>query len=135
MPYHRSLPLLILWALAGSAALAAQTGENSPGSVVPVRAIEAFANLPLYFEPNQGQTERQVKFLSRGAGHTLFLTPSKAVLLLTRREPGPIERWDTPRRGPAPPPGEGAPPLRAPKKEPERTRLKTPQQNNSSCLF
>jgi hypothetical protein len=98
VPYQRSLPLLTLSALAGSAALAAQTGENSPGSVVPVRAIEAFANLPLYFEPNQGQTERQVKFLSRGAGHTLFLTPSKAVLLLTRREPGPIERWNTARR-------------------------------------
>ncbi len=92
MPYHRSLPLLILSALAGSAALAAQTGENSPGSVVPVRAIEAFANLPLYFEPNQGQTERQVKFLSRGAGHTLFLTPSKAVLEPIREGGEPISQ-------------------------------------------
>jgi len=63
--------LLISSALAASAALATQTREkSSSGSVAPAPAIEAFANLPLYFEPNQGQTKGQVKFLSRGAGHT-----------------------------------------------------------------
>jgi len=93
---HRSLSLLISSALATTAALAAQTEEKSPsGSVAPVRAIEAFANLPLSFEPNQGQTVGQVKFLSRGAGHTLFLTQSKAVLLVTRFERGPLETWNT----------------------------------------
>jgi len=60
-----------------------------------VRAIETFANLPLSFEPNQGQTDGQVKFLSRGAGHTLFLTQSKAVLLVTRFERGPLDTWKT----------------------------------------
>ncbi len=39
-----------------------------------------FAKLPMRFEPNLGQTDPQVKFLSRGAGYTLFLTPSEAVL-------------------------------------------------------
>jgi len=93
---HRSLSLLISSALATSAALAAQTEEKSPsGSVAPVRAIETFANLPLSFEPNQGQTDGQVKFLSRGAGHTLFLTQSKAVLLVTRFERGPLDTWKT----------------------------------------
>src|SRR5882724_10272763 len=74
MPFTHPSSLLISSVLAASAALATQTREKSAsGSVVPGRAIEAFANLPLYFEPNQGQTEGQVKFLSRGAAHTLFL--------------------------------------------------------------
>ena len=34
------------------------------------------------FEPNQGQTDPQVKFLARGAGYGVFLTPSQAVLTL-----------------------------------------------------
>jgi Beta-propeller repeat len=40
------------------------------------------ANLPLYFEANQGQTDERVKFLSRGAGYTLFLTEDGATLSL-----------------------------------------------------
>lgn len=38
--------------------------------------------LPLRFEPNQGQTDAQVKFLARGAGYGLFLTSDRAVLRL-----------------------------------------------------
>src|SRR6266850_1919243 len=100
MPFtHPSLSLLISSVLAASAALATQTREKSAsGSVVPGRAIEEFANLPLYFEPNQGQTEGRVKFLSRSGGHVLFLTPSKAVLVLTKREPKHTESWKTERR-------------------------------------
>ena len=42
----------------------------------------AYAQLPLSFEANQGQTDRQVKFLSRGPGYALFLTPTGAVLFI-----------------------------------------------------
>jgi hypothetical protein len=45
----------------------------------------SFARLPLSFEPNLGQTDARVKFLSRGHGYTLFLTPTEA--LLSMREP------------------------------------------------
>lgn len=38
--------------------------------------------LPLTFEANRGQTDPQVKFLSRGRGYTLFLTATEAVLTL-----------------------------------------------------
>ena len=38
--------------------------------------------LPLFFEPNQGQTAAPVKFLARGAGYGLFLTADEAVLEL-----------------------------------------------------
>jgi hypothetical protein len=33
-----------------------------------------YSSLPLYFETDQGQTDRQVKFISRGVGYALFLT-------------------------------------------------------------
>jgi len=36
--------------------------------------------LPLIFELNAGQTSSEVKFMSRGAGHTLFLTSTEMVL-------------------------------------------------------
>lgn len=48
------------------------------------QVAQAFGNLPLAFEPNQGQTAAQVKFLARRAGATLFLTRDEAVLALQR---------------------------------------------------
>jgi hypothetical protein len=48
--------------------------------------FKAFGRLPLSFELNQGQTDEQVKFLSRGNGYALFLTPSEAVLALTKND-------------------------------------------------
>ena len=41
-------------------------------------------NLPLSFEPNAGQTDARVKFISRGAGYSLVLTPREAVFTLSR---------------------------------------------------
>lgn len=51
--------------LAGAAAQAAPTRE-----------------LPISFELNQGQADPRVRFLARGSGGTLFLTPTGAVLAL-----------------------------------------------------
>jgi beta-lactam-binding protein with PASTA domain len=42
----------------------------------------ALLGLPLSFEANQGQTDSQVKFLSRGDGYALFLTSNEAVFTL-----------------------------------------------------
>ena len=39
---------------------------------------------PLAFEANRGQADEQVKFLARGAGYTVFLTPTEAVVALDR---------------------------------------------------
>jgi len=43
-----------------------------------------YRGLPLIFEANAGQTDPAVKFLSRGPGYTLFLTPTEAALALIR---------------------------------------------------
>jgi hypothetical protein len=50
------------------------------------RLREKYGKLPLSFEPNQGQTDGHVKFLSRGKGYTMFLTSEGAVMEL--RAPG-----------------------------------------------
>jgi len=52
----------------------------------------ALGQLPLRFEPNQGQTDPRVKFLARGAGYRLFLTPDQAVLTLEARPKSAVVR-------------------------------------------
>jgi hypothetical protein len=44
----------------------------------------AYANLPLRFEENRGQTDPPVRFLARGSGSELFLADKEAVLVLTK---------------------------------------------------
>lgn len=44
---------------------------------MPPRVSEAYGNLSLSFDVNQGQTDPQVQFLSRGSGYSLFLTPTE----------------------------------------------------------
>ena len=59
----------------------AEPGERSR----PLPANRAAAKLlevPLSFEPNEGQADRAVEFLSRGSGYAVFLTPGKVVLNL-----------------------------------------------------
>src|SRR5712692_6222051 len=47
-------------------------------------ASTAYGQIPLSFEPNQGQTDPAVQFLSRGSGYSLFLTSQEAVLSLSK---------------------------------------------------
>ena len=47
--------------------------------------LQTFGSQPLRFEANQGQTDPQVNFLSRGRGYTLWLTPTEAVLSFRER--------------------------------------------------
>ena len=62
----------------GTAVHAAKASGSKPASR---KALASTAlSLPLFFEPNQGQTAPQVKFLAHGAGYGLFLTADEAVL-------------------------------------------------------
>lgn len=49
-----------------------------------LRVEVGYANLPLSFEPNRGQTDSRVKFLSHAGHHTLWLTNDEAVLAIGR---------------------------------------------------
>jgi hypothetical protein len=44
-----------------------------------MRVLEAYGKLPMRFEANAGQTDGEVKFLSRGNGYSVFLTPTETV--------------------------------------------------------
>lgn len=62
---------------------AQNTDNNLPANTAaPTRArvAESFGRLPLSFELNKGQIDKQVKFLSHGPGYDLFLTSTEAVL-------------------------------------------------------
>src|SRR5260370_11604901 len=66
--------------------LAAAAQANPPAVHADPRnsamIVKGYGKLPLTFEANQGQTDPQVNFLSRGAGYSLFLTPDEVVLSL-----------------------------------------------------
>ncbi len=78
--------VLLLLAFAPAAIVVAQHpvkhASAQQNEVAKHRILESYGKLPLYFEANQGQTDKQVKFLSRGKGYTLFLTPTEVVLAL-----------------------------------------------------
>jgi len=61
-------------------------GRPLAGKLSRPSLSEAYGRLPLSFEPNQGQTDLSVKFLSRGSGYTLFLTDEGAVLALRKQK-------------------------------------------------
>ena len=57
-----------------------------PAAAQQARVLGQYAQLPLYFEPNLGQTDAQVQFVARTGGYTLFLVPGEAVMVLSRSE-------------------------------------------------
>src|SRR5437016_654718 len=82
----KGMILLLSLALASCApAPATRISPELPQATKP-QVLAAYGKLPLSFEANQGQTGPQVKFLSRGSGYTLFLTPTEAVLTLTKAD-------------------------------------------------
>jgi uncharacterized protein (TIGR03437 family) len=54
-------------------------GDTAPSEQ---KATAEYLNVPLSFEANQGQTNPTVKYLARGNGYALFLTPDSAVFKL-----------------------------------------------------
>ena len=69
--------------------LAACRGSQKPAPVKAVapaagRIDPDYGKLPLNFEPNRGQADARVDFLARGAGYSLFLDPTEAVLSLRK---------------------------------------------------
>ena len=81
---HIGLFSLVTLALAGLLGADYAMADNAQ-PVAKAQIQEAYGKLPLYFEANRGQTDRQVKFLNRGRGYSLFLTPTEAVLALSPR--------------------------------------------------
>lgn len=80
-----ALFVLVFRGRSGIAVFAAPA-SNAANRLLPVnqsKILEAYGQLPLSFEPNAGQADARVKFLSRGPGYTVFLTNDEAVLALS----------------------------------------------------
>jgi hypothetical protein len=59
-----------------------QPQKTDGDAVSAAKPVVSHAKLPMSFEANQGQTDKRVKFLSRGPGYTLFLTGDEVPLEL-----------------------------------------------------
>src|SRR6476646_8039660 len=70
--------------ISNEAALTKSASTEAPGQD-RLRIEAGYGNLPLSFEPNQGQSDSRVKFLSRAGNRTLWLTADEAVLAVGRR--------------------------------------------------
>jgi hypothetical protein len=111
----RRIASLAILILASTFAVAAQAPKSASSGVPQSAAIKAtatprhhvasapaphassgYGNVPLSFEENRGQTDSQVKYLARGKGYTLFLTPTREVLALRRVVPSKSESQTTP---------------------------------------
>jgi len=78
-----------LWAAFLTAVALPICARGQSASNRPAVAAD-YGRLPLSFEPNQGQTDPQVRFTSRGKGYSLFLTDTEAVLTLSKKNPGSL---------------------------------------------
>ncbi|PYR19822.1 MAG: hypothetical protein DMF98_24280, partial [Acidobacteria bacterium] len=68
IPFHSMLAFTVLAGFALPATAATDA-----------RVSETYGKLPLHFEANRGQTDKDVHFLSRGPGYSLYLTSGEAV--------------------------------------------------------
>src|SRR5215212_5057546 len=92
--YHRRLlaVVLMLGCLISSLAIShpsanAETKTNFTNILPATKQPDInLSQRALSFEANQGQTDGRVKFLSRGSGYTLFLTPDQAVLSVRQKQ-------------------------------------------------
>ena len=86
----RRLPFLVVSVIVAFAGWIYAVGDPATERSQTAQRLalpHAYGTLPLSFEENRGQTAPQVKFLSRGSGYSLFLTPTEAVLKLREGAP------------------------------------------------
>lgn len=75
----------------------AHKNPSHPAPYRPIHLAQNYGQLPLAFEPNQGQTDPHVQYLARGRGYSLFITGQEAVLVL--KKPGANPHANFSRKG------------------------------------
>ena len=53
---------------------AAQAGKPATPQMSDKEVIDAYSKLPLFFIPNEGQTDEAVRYYAQGAGYGFFFT-------------------------------------------------------------
>lgn len=68
--------------------------SDFPGSQPPsLTEPTGNGSMPPTFEPNDGQTDKQVLFLSKVNGYNMYLTGSEVVFDVVVQEPSVDESW------------------------------------------
>jgi hypothetical protein len=84
--YGNRFSLALLFSVATLSFAANHPAAQTPPPEIQARALATYGKLPLSFEENRGQADSQVRFLSRGSGYAILLTPSE--VFLNVRAPG-----------------------------------------------
>ena len=86
LPWNRAAVSAL--ALLAALLTSSSTSPRTPAVSLATAKLHAdYGRLPLAFEPNRGQAGPDVKFLARGSGYALQLTPGGAVLALGKSKP------------------------------------------------
>jgi len=108
----------LAFAVTSTAHSSAQTNKPSTAPIAPSRGAQSsspapsapgktqslkenYGKLPISFEANRGQTEREVKFIAHGSGYELYLTKQEAVLALHEPQQGSRDEKASPGAEPA----------------------------------
>jgi Calx-beta domain/Beta-propeller repeat len=84
LPHILACSLLLAIALVSPfSQLAPRPSPKEMSAPATQRIENAYGRLELAFEPNHGQAEEGVDFLTRGSGYAIFLSASEAVMVLT----------------------------------------------------
>ena len=83
------LVLLLLFFLENYSILKKSVNAPFSSAQKQLEVLGHYNQIPLLFEENHGQTNEQVKYLSRGNGFNLFLMEDQAVLTLQKKDSGP----------------------------------------------
>jgi hypothetical protein len=86
--FSKSVLCALTLSLAGLSTGFAQTVAQ-PVAPKPVHVDAAYGKRPLSFEPNRGQVDPSVQYLSRGSHYSVLLQPSVATLLLSHDDATP----------------------------------------------
>ena len=97
---YRFLGVILVSILAGQPPGTVKTRPAPASSLnqpVRVELSSGYGKLPLAFEPNVGQVDERVRFLTRSGGMTTFFTDTETVMVLSRslrqpKKPGQLGR-------------------------------------------
>jgi hypothetical protein len=80
----------LVFAIGAAALTSFDRGRSAPlpSQAANDRIADAYQKLPLSFVPNEGQTDRSVRYYAQGAGFGFYFTDSKAVLSFQGKERG-----------------------------------------------
>ncbi len=66
--------------------------QKVPDAATHAEIARKFGQLPLSFEANRGQTAKNIDFVARGGGYTMFLSPTEATLSLKKASASAVLR-------------------------------------------